>query len=123
MSNKESSKFTFAAIDFVWTLIAYIYFISKPYVVIAGIFYMVPVIIKSFKHWVQQDQKYMFYIYSIIFTVVNTCVLILEISVQFGILTDFSWLKYLLITNTIYAFLGVTECYEPYKNVSKGGTN
>ena len=120
MSKKTSShSFTFAAIDFIWTLIAYIYFISKPYVVIAGMFYMVPVVIKSFKHWVQQDQKYLFYIYSVIFTLINVTILVLLICVEFGLITNYSWLPYTLVVNTMYTFIGVIEHYEPYNRRDK----
>ena len=118
---KNSVKFTFAVIDFLWTTIAYIYFISKPYIVITGIFYLVPVVIKSFKHWVLQDQKYLHYIYSVINTIISASLLLFEISVHFGVTTNPDWFPTLLIINVIYSFSGTMEQYEPYKSSCRGG--
>lgn len=122
MSKKtNNTNFIFAAIDFVWTTIAFIYFISKPYVVIAGIFYLVPAILKSFKHWVQKDQPYLYYVYSVVETITATILLIFEISVMFGLSTNPIWFPQLFLLNVIYSMGAVTEHYEPYKKHSKGG--
>ena len=108
--NKSSKRATkgngsyAATLRLVWAIIAYLYFISTPKVIIAIIFNMVPTLLKSLEDYEEKGMLYR------ICTVLNAVMLFVLVAMAFKVLPMWEPIKY-------YAFFGILG--EAFKLVEK----